>query len=174
MQVAAQAGYQVNMVDLNQEFIKKGENIILSSLERIARKKFAGDAAGHKQFIDEIMSRITLSTDSSKAASESQLIVEAIVENLQTKKTLFKTLDEAAPQNAIFASNTSSLPIADIAAATSRKDRFAGLHFFNPVPQMKLVEIIRIPETTDEVFNTLVDLTKKMGKVPVACKDTPG
>ncbi|KND01794.1 uncharacterized protein SPPG_03585 [Spizellomyces punctatus DAOM BR117] len=174
VQVAAQSGYHVNMVDLKEEFLAKGEKIITSSLKRVAKKKHGDDAAASKKFIDEVMSRISLSTDSNKAASESDLVVEAIVENIKTKQALFKALDEAAPKDAIFASNTSSLPIADIAAATNRKDKFAGLHFFNPVPQMKLVEIIRIPETSDEVFNTLSDVTKKMGKVPVACKDTPG
>ncbi|KAJ3187153.1 hypothetical protein HDU85_007191 [Gaertneriomyces sp. JEL0708] len=174
VQVAAQAGYKVAMVDLKEDFLKKGEKIITSSLKRVAKKKFNGDEAQIKTFTDEVMSRISLSTDSTKAVSDSQLVIEAIVENLDTKKALFKALDAAAPKDAIFASNTSSLPIADIAAATNRKDRFVGLHYFNPVPQMKLVEIIRIPETSDAVFQTLVDVSKKMGKVPVACKDTPG
>ncbi|KAI9101291.1 3-hydroxyacyl-CoA dehyrogenase [Phlyctochytrium arcticum] len=162
------------MVDLKQEYLGKGEKIITSSLKRVAKKKFGEDAAASQKYIDDVMSRITLSTDSEKAASESQLVIEAIVENLDTKRKLFKSLDAAAPSNAIFASNTSSLAIGDIAAATNRKDRFAGLHFFNPVPQMKLVEVIRIPETSDEVFTALYDLTKNMGKIPVACKDTPG
>ncbi|KAJ3009944.1 hypothetical protein HKX48_007661 [Thoreauomyces humboldtii] len=174
VQVAAQSGFHVNMVDLKEDFLAKGEKIITSSLKRIAKKKFADDSSGSQKFIDDVMSRITLTTDSNHAASESQLIIEAIVENLKTKQALFKGLDSAAPQDTIFVSNTSSLPIGDIASATNRKDRFAGLHFFNPVPQMKLVEIIRTNETSDSVFDTLAEVTKKMGKVPVACKDTPG
>ncbi|KAI8916562.1 3-hydroxyacyl-CoA dehydrogenase [Powellomyces hirtus] len=174
VQVAAQSGYHVNMVDLKEDFLAKGEKIITSSLKRVAKKKYADDAAGSQKFIDDVMSRITLSTNSEKAAAESQLVIEAIVENLKTKQALFKALDAAAPQETIFVSNTSSLPIGDIASATSRLDRFAGLHFFNPVPQMKLVEIIRTAETSEDVFHTLATVTKKMGKVPVACKDTPG
>ncbi|KAI8585371.1 3-hydroxyacyl-CoA dehydrogenase [Geranomyces variabilis] len=174
VQVAAQSGFEVNMVDLKPDFLAKGEKIITSSLKRVAKKKHAEDSAAQQRFIDDVMSRINLSTDSARAASESQLVIEAIVENLKTKQSLFKALDGAAPKETIFVSNTSSLPIGDIASATARKDRFAGLHFFNPVPQMKLVEIIRTAETSDQVFDTLFAVTKKMGKVPVACKDTPG
>ncbi|KAJ3299827.1 hypothetical protein HK104_006761 [Borealophlyctis nickersoniae] len=176
VQVAAQSGYNVTMVDLNQEYLSKGQKIISSSLKRVAKKKHGDDATTQQRFIDEVQSRISTSTDSAQAGSNSQLVVEAIVENLNTKQALFKALDAAAPKDTIFASNTSSLPIADIASIVSkdRLSRFAGLHFFNPVPQMKLVEIIRIPETSDEVFQTLEQVTRKMGKSPVSCKDTPG
>ncbi|KAI8825219.1 3-hydroxyacyl-CoA dehydrogenase [Fimicolochytrium jonesii] len=178
VQVAAQAGLHVYMVDLNDESLRKGEKIITSSLKRVAKKKFGGDAEGAdaRAYIDDVMSRVKLSKDSAAAASDSQLVVEAIVENLQTKQALFRGLDKAAPAETIFVSNTSSLPIGDIASATgaARQAQFAGMHFFNPVPQMKLVEIIRTPQTSDAVFDALVAVTKKIGKVPVACKDTPG
>ncbi|KAJ3044282.1 hypothetical protein HDV00_002602 [Rhizophlyctis rosea] len=176
VQVAAQSGYRVTMVDLNQDSLSKGQNIITSSLRRVAKKKYADDASAAQKFIDEVHSRIQTSTDSEKAASTSQLVVEAIVEHLPTKQKLFGALDSAAPKTTIFASNTSSLPISDIASSVSdeRRTRFGGLHFFNPVPQMKLVEIIRIPETSEDVFQSLYAVTKKMGKTPVACKDTPG
>jgi 3-hydroxyacyl-CoA dehydrogenase len=120
------------------------------------------------------MTRIKTSTDSAKAVGDADLVVEAIVENLDVKRKLFGALDAAAPKHTIFASNTSSLPIESIATSTKRLDRFGGLHFFNPVPQMKLVEVIRAPHTSDATFNALLAVTKKMGKVPVKCKDTPG
>ncbi|KAI8821662.1 3-hydroxyacyl-CoA dehydrogenase [Fimicolochytrium jonesii] len=161
VQVAAQSGFKVSMVDLTDDSLRKGEKIITSSLKRVAKKKFGGDVEGAeaRKYIDDIMSRITLSKDSGAAARDSQLVIEAIVENLKTKRALFKALDEAASASTIFA---------------SRQAHFAGLHFFNPVPQMKLVEVIRTPETVDAVFDSLVAVTKKMGKIPVACKDTPG
>ncbi|KAJ3416769.1 hypothetical protein HDV05_000143 [Chytridiales sp. JEL 0842] len=174
VQVAAQSKLNVTMVDLSQDTLDKGKTIISSSLKRIAKKKFEGDDAAQKAFVDDVFSRITTGTDSSKAAASSDLVVEAIVENLNVKRSLFSQLDAAAPAKTIFASNTSSLPIGDIASATKRLDRFAGLHYFNPVPQMKLVEIIRTQETSDGVFQALWDMSKTMGKVPVVCKDTPG
>ncbi|KAJ3205370.1 hypothetical protein HDU67_008889 [Dinochytrium kinnereticum] len=174
VQVAAQSKLSVTMVDLSEEAVTKGKGIITSSLKRVAKKKFAEDEAAQKAFVDDVFSRIATSTDAASAVKSTDLVVEAIVENLATKQTLFKHLDGVAQHSTIFASNTSSLPIADIASVTNRKDRFAGLHYFNPVPQMKLVEIIKTDQTSDEVFQSLVDMSKVMGKVPVACKDTPG
>ena len=101
-----------------------------------------------------------------KAVESTSLVIEAIVENLQVKQKLFRELDTAAPSQTIFASNTSSLPIAKIAESTQRKDRFGGLHFFNPVPQMKLVEVIKTAETSQETFDHLMAFSKKVGKVP--------
>ena len=133
VQVAAAAGFKVTMVDVNQEALDKGRQIILSSLQRIAKKKFEGqDAAVAQKFVSGVMDNVCTGLDSTVAAAKSDLIVEAIVENLAVKQKLFKALDAAAPAHAIFASNTSSLPIRSIAEATKRKDRFAGLHFFNP------------------------------------------
>merc|ERR1712136_288918 len=117
-------------------------------------------------FMADTLAKISTSTDA--------VAVEAIVENIGIKQKLFKSLDEVAPSHTIFTSNTSSLPIGDIAAATSRQDRFGGYHFFNPVPVMKLLEVVRIRETSDETFETLLDLGKKLGKSTVKCKDTPG
>ncbi|KAJ3106800.1 hypothetical protein HDU97_005507 [Phlyctochytrium planicorne] len=174
VQVAAQSKLSVTMVDLSEDAINKGKAIISSSLKRVAKKKFAEDEGAQKAFVDDVFTRISTSTDAGAAVKSSDLVVEAIVENLGTKQTLFKHLDSVAPKSTIFASNTSSLPIGDIASVTNRKDRFAGLHYFNPVPQMKLVEIIRTDQTSEEVFQSLVTLSKSMGKVPVACKDTPG
>ncbi|KAJ3065753.1 hypothetical protein HDU98_010877 [Podochytrium sp. JEL0797] len=170
-----QRGVQVTLVDVSQDRIDNGKKIIVQSLGRVAKKKFDADAVKMKDYVDSIVSGIHFKTDAGHAASESDLIIEAIVENLDAKQKLFRELDSRAPKSTIFASNTSSLPIAEIAKATlSRRDRFAGLHFFNPVPQMKLVEIVRTQELSDPVFASLKELVVGMGKVGVECKDTPG
>lgn len=176
VQVAAQANCKVTMVDTSDAAIQNGQSIIASSLKRVARKKFAEDEQQQKQFIDQVLANISTSTNAEQAVSNTDLVVEAIVENIDIKKKLFSSLDKAAPQDAIFCSNTSSLPIHAIADATKndRQTQFAGLHFFNPVPAMKLVEIVRTDLVTDDVFKSLQDFTVKLGKTPVACKDTPG
>ena len=174
VQVAAQAGYKVTMVDVQDNALEKGKKIISSSLGRIAKKKHADDPTSAKAFVDKIFENITTSTDAANAVAESDLVVEAIVENMQIKQNLFKILDVAAPSHTIFTSNTSSLPIGDICQVTNRESLFAGLHFFNPVPQMKLVEIISTPKTSPETFQKLSDFTQSLQKVPVSCKDTPG
>ncbi|EPB86492.1 3-hydroxyacyl-CoA dehydrogenase [Mucor circinelloides 1006PhL] len=176
VQVAAQAKYNVTMIDTTDAALENGKNIISKSLKRVARKKFADDETKQKQFIDETLQYVTLSKNVEEAAAKSDLIVEAIVENIDVKQKLFAQLDKVAPKDTIFCSNTSSLPVTQIAEATSdaRKERFAGLHFFNPVPAMKLVEIVRTDKVSDEVYTDLAEFTKKVGKTSVACKDTPG
>jgi len=124
--------------------------------------------------MSETMGKISTSTDAVATSVNTDVVIEAIVENLGVKQKLFKALDEAAPSHTIFTSNTSSLPITEIAQATSRMDRFGGYHFFNPVPVMKLLEVVRIRETSDQTFDALLDLGKKLGKSTVKCKDTPG
>ena len=144
------------------------------SLGRVVKKKFAADPAQGEAFMADTLAKISTSTDACAAAANTDVVIEAIVENIGVKRKLFKELDDAAPNHTIFTSNTSSLPITEIAQATSRLDRFGGYHFFNPVPVMKLLEVVRIRETSDETFNTLLDLGKKLGKSTVKCKDTPG
>lgn len=173
-QVAAQTNHNVVLVDVSDDLLKKSVANIDTSLKRIAKKKFEGDKDGAEKFIKDTLARLTTNVDAEKAVSNSDLVIEAIVENLAVKQKLFAGLDKAAPKNTIFASNTSSLPIKEIALTSERKDRFGGLHFFNPVPLMKLLEVIRIPETSDETFNLLLEFGKNMGKHTVSCKDTPG
>lgn len=173
-QVAAATNHNVVMVDQTQDILAKSIASIQKSLERVSKKMFDQDAQKQSAFVKDVMSRITTNTDAVAAAKNTDLVIEAIVENLEVKKRLFAALDAAAPKHTIFASNTSSLPIGDIAAATTRKDRFGGLHFFNPVPMMKLLEVVRIPETSQETFDRLVQLGKALGKTTVECKDTPG
>ncbi|KAJ3269968.1 hypothetical protein HDV01_000774 [Terramyces sp. JEL0728] len=176
VQVAAQAGYKVTMVDTSEKAIENGKSIINKSLSRVAKKKFNDDKVESKKFVDSVLANITTSNDPVKTVAKTDLVIEAIIENLGIKQSLFKELDAAAPAHTIFCSNTSSLPIGDIASATPavRQSKFAGLHFFNPVPQMKLVEIISTKDTEKSVFNALEEFTKRIKKVPVSCKDTPG
>lgn len=173
VQVSAQSGHQVTMVDLSPEALKKGTAAIQNSLVRIVKKKFT-DAAEGQQYVDKVMKNIQTSTSAEKAVQDADLVVEAIVENMRVKQDLFKTLDKAAPKKTIFTSNTSSLSITEISKATTRQDKFGGLHFFNPVPQMKLVEVIKTEMTSQDTFDNLLKFTEKIGKVPVKCKDTPG
>ncbi|EFX73881.1 hypothetical protein DAPPUDRAFT_57769 [Daphnia pulex] len=173
-QVAAQSGQNVTIVDLDRKVVEKAQNAINTSLQRVAKKLFKDDLAKADKFLTNSMSRLMLSTNPEEAVGQSDLVVEAIVEKLRIKQNLFKTLDTVAPTHTIFASNTSSLPIGEIAEATQRKDRFVGLHFFNPVPVMKLLEVIRIPETSDDTYNRVMDWGKSVGKQTVTCKDTPG
>jgi len=173
-QVAAQAGNRVHLVDINETAVTAAQQRINESIKRVAKKKFKDDAEGAEKFISSSISQLTASTDSSAAAAQSDLVIEAIVENLSTKQKLFSALDKVAPAHTIFASNTSSLSIADIASTSTRLDRFAGLHFFNPVPVMKLLEVVRIPETSEETYDSIVAWGNAIGKVTVQCKDTPG
>lgn len=173
-QVAAQTGHTVKLVDVSEEVLQKSHKNIEKSLGRVVKKKYESDPEGGSKFLKETMGRLSISTDATAAAAQSDLVIEAIVENLEIKQKLFSALDEAAPQHVIFASNTSSLPIGDIASATNRQDRFGGLHFFNPVPVMKLVEVVKAKETSEETFKSLRDFGKAMGKATVDCKDTPG
>ncbi|XP_065831433.1 hydroxyacyl-coenzyme A dehydrogenase, mitochondrial-like isoform X1 [Oscarella lobularis] len=173
-QVAAQNGHDVNLVDQTDELLQGADRRIRSSLERVAKKTFPDDVTKAKDFLEKSTSRLNYSTNALSAAAQSNLVIEAIVENMETKQKLFQDLDSAAPKHTVFASNTSSLSISRIASATQRKDRFGGLHFFNPVPVMKLVEVVRTAETSQETFDYLTEFGKSVGKKPVSCRDTPG
>jgi len=173
-QVAAQAGQQVTIVDQQQDLLDKSVKGIQSSLQRVVKKKFADDPKAGEEFVKKTIGLIKTTVSAEDAVKETDLVIEAIVENIEIKQKLFASLDAAAPAGVIFASNTSSLSIAEIASATKRQDRFGGLHFFNPVPMMKLLEVIRIPQTSDETNQKITDWGKAIGKTTIACKDTPG
>eukprot|EP00088_Acartia_fossae_P022767 TRINITY_DN2388_c0_g1_i1.p2 TRINITY_DN2388_c0_g1~~TRINITY_DN2388_c0_g1_i1.p2 ORF type:complete len:309 (-),score=108.68 TRINITY_DN2388_c0_g1_i1:223-1149(-) len=173
-QVGAQTGHKVTLVDISPEVLAASEKRMGDSIARVAKKQFKDDPAAAAGFKDKVMSNVSTATSANKALETADLVVEAVVENMGLKQKLFKEYDAIAPAKTIFASNTSSLPIAEIASATSRLDRFGGLHFFNPVPVMKLLEVVRIPETSDETFNAMIEWGKAMKKVTVDCKDTPG
>jgi len=173
-QVAAQTGHKFTVVDLNQEMLDRSKTRISDSIKRVAKKKFKDDEAGANSFVESALAKVSCATQANEALASADLLVEAVVENMELKQKLFSEWDKIAPAKTIFASNTSSLPISEIAAKTSRADRFGGLHFFNPVPVMKLLEVVRIPETSDATYNAMVDWGQALGKATVECKDTPG
>uniref|UniRef100_A0A7N5JK92 Hydroxyacyl-coenzyme A dehydrogenase, mitochondrial n=1 Tax=Ailuropoda melanoleuca TaxID=9646 RepID=A0A7N5JK92_AILME len=138
--VAAATGHTVVLVDQTEDILAKSKKGIEESLRKVAKKKFAENPKAGDEFVEKTLSSISTSTDAASVVHSTDLVVEAIVENLKVKSELFTRLDKFASEHTIFASNTSSLQITNIANATTRQDRFAGLHFFNPVPLMKLVE----------------------------------
>ncbi|AST93788.1 3-hydroxybutyryl-CoA dehydrogenase [Sutcliffiella cohnii] len=167
-QVCAQAGYDVIVNDVKQESLDKGLANITKNLNRNVEK---GRMTEEEK--EATVNRLTW-TQAIEDASSVDIVIEAAVENMDIKKSIFKTLDQHAPAHAILATNTSSLPITEIAAVTSRPEKVIGMHFMNPVPVMKLVEIIRGLQTADEVYNSIEDMTKKLAKVPVEVNDFPG
>ncbi len=167
-QVLAQTGYQVLMNDIKEEFVQRGLAKITKQLDRDIQK---GRRTEEEKAA--LLSRIEASTNL-EDAKDVQLVIEAATENKEIKLEIFRRLDEIAPEEAIFASNTSSLPITEIAAVTNRPGKVIGMHFFNPVPVMKLVEVNRGLATSDETFSIVEDLAKEMKKVPVPIKDFPG
>jgi 3-hydroxybutyryl-CoA dehydrogenase len=167
-QVFAAAGFDVTLHDLKQEFVVRGLAVISKNLTRQVEK---GRMSEEEK--TAVLNRITPSIDLQNAKNV-DLVVEAVVENMEVKTNLFAQLDEIAPEHTILASNTSSLPITEIAAATKRPEKVIGMHFMNPVPVMKLVEIIRGLATADEVYQVIEDITKKLNKVPVEVNDFPG
>ncbi|KAM0789893.1 hypothetical protein ACM66B_006735 [Microbotryomycetes sp. NB124-2] len=176
VQVAAHNGIKVVMTDVSDAALDNGRSIITKSLTRVARKLHPDNESEQKKLIDATFSNITTTTSAAEAVKDTDLVIEAIVENLGTKQELFRRLDELAPKHTIFASNTSSLSISKIAETCSeeRQTKFGGFHAFNPVPQMKLVEIVRTDKTDEETREALLDVCKRMKKTPVNCKDTPG
>src|ERR1041385_6023107 len=157
-QVAARAGYDVIMHDVHDEFLDRGMGAIDRSLQRDVDKERL-DAAGKQA----IMGRIKTTTDFA-TFKEAEFIVEAVIEDLGTKTQVFKMLDEVTPPHAILASNTSSISITKLAAATKRPDKVIGMHFMNPVPVMKLVEVIRGMATSDETYEKVRTLCEQLGK----------
>ena len=167
-QVCAQAGFDVKLNDMKPEFFERGLGVITKNLSRDVEK-------GRKTEEEKqaILSRITMSLTLQDAA-DVDIVIEAAVENMDIKQSIFKQLDEIAPKHAILATNTSSLPITEIAAVTNRPQQVIGMHFMNPVPVMKLVEIIRGLATTDEVYQAVEEMTRKLDKTPVEVNDFPG
>jgi 3-hydroxybutyryl-CoA dehydrogenase len=165
-QVAAQvAQYQVYVRDIKQEFLDNGMKMINDSLQRFVKKGEMTEAQ-----MNEVLSRIHPTLDLKEAVSDADLVIEAVTENPELKKKVLAEADAQAKPEAIIASNTSSISISEIASATKRPEKFAGMHFFNPPQLMKLIEIIRGAKTSDETLNTIVEVTKKMGKEPVVVK----
>jgi len=167
-QTAAAAGFSVIMCDVSQEFVDRGVANISKSLDRFVKKETMTEDQKN-----EVLGRITTTTDL-EALSACTLVVEAASENFDIKKQIFQKLDEVCPAETILSSNTSSISITKIAATTKRADKVIGMHFFNPVPLMKLVEVIRGIATSDETYATVKELSEQLGKVPVECNDSAG
>jgi len=167
-QVAARAGYSVIMHDVREEFLERGLKTIDKSLQRDVEKERL-DAAGKQN----VIARIRTTTDFS-AFKEATFVVEAVLEDLGVKTQVFTMLDEVTPSRAILASNTSSISITKLGAATQRPDRVIGMHFMNPVPVMKLVEVIRGMATSDETYQSVKTLSEQLGKTALDCQDSPG
>ncbi|MCH8935584.1 MAG: 3-hydroxybutyryl-CoA dehydrogenase [Gemmatimonadetes bacterium] len=167
-QVAASSGHTTIVRDVADEFNRKGKAAITKSLDKFVEK---GKMSAEDR--DATLARLTFTTNVSDL-KDSDIIVEAITEDLELKNTLWKELDALCPDHTIFASNTSSLTIAAMAAATSRPDRFVGLHFFNPVPLMKLVEVVRTVTTSAESFDRAMEFARSLRKEPIAAKDNSG
>lgn len=167
-QVSAQAGFQTVAREIDDDLLKKGLAGIEKQLNRLVEKeKIAGEAR------DAARARIT-GTTSLKELADCDLIIEAVVEDLKVKNAIWRELDEICPRGTIFASNTSSLTIADMAAATKRPERMIGLHFFNPVPVMQLVEVVRTIATDRAVFERGMEFARSLGKEPIECRDNSG
>ncbi|WP_421805599.1 3-hydroxyacyl-CoA dehydrogenase family protein [Flagellimonas sp.] len=167
--VFAQNGYKVNLVDISQASLDKGLATITKNLDRMMAKEVI-DASKK----EATLANITTYTNLKEGVSNTDLVVEAATENLDIKLQIFKDLDEVCEPSAILATNTSSISITQIGAATNRPEKVIGMHFMNPVPIMKLVEIIRGYSTSDEVTETIMELSKKLGKTPTEVNDYPG
>ncbi len=167
--VFAQNGFQVNLIDISENAIQKGLVTISNNLDRmVAKEKIT--ATDKSQTLDNISTLTSIK----EGVKEVDLVIEAAIENADLKLKIFKELDEFSPKNAILASNTSSISITKIAAVTSRPEKVIGMHFMNPVPIMKLVEIIRGYSTSNEVTQMIMELSKKIDKIPVEVNDYPG
>ena len=167
-QTAANAGFEVIICDVNAELLERGLANIGKSLNRFVKKETMTEEQK-----SEVLGRIK-TTSSLEELAGCSLVVEAATENFEIKKTIFETLDRITDADAILSSNTSSISITKIAAATKRPDKVIGMHFFNPVPLMKLVEVIRGIATSDETYAKVKGLSEKFGKVPVECNDSAG
>jgi 3-hydroxybutyryl-CoA dehydrogenase len=165
----AQSGFKVNLVDVSQEALDKGLKTITTNLDRIIAK---GNLSEEQKA--ETLGNITTFTALQDAVGNADLIVEAATENQELKLKIFGQMDQFAPENCILATNTSSISITKIAASTKRADKVIGMHFMNPVPIMKLVEIIKGYSTSKETFDSIYEMSKTLGKVPVEVNDYPG
>ena len=167
--VFAQHGWQVTLIDVQIAQLNKAIATITKNLERMVSKGTIEEATKN-----DTLARLTICERIEEGVKDQELVVEAATENQQIKLDIFKTIDQFAPANCILASNTSSIPIQTIAAVTQRADKVIGMHFMNPVPVMKLVEIINGPATSKEVTNQIVTISKELNKVPCVVNDFPG
>lgn len=167
--VFAQTGHHVSLIDINQEALDRALQTISKNIDRqVAKGIFSEDEK------KEILGRVKTYTELSDGVKNAELVVEAATENIEIKLELFRKIDKLSPESCILASNTSSISITKIAAVTNRPSQVIGMHFMNPVPVMKLIEVIRGYATSDEVTNQIMDLSRSLGKDPVEVNDYPG
>lgn len=167
--VFAQNDFNVNLVDISEDALKRALSSIEKNLDRMLDKEKITEQTKHAT-----LNNISLFTDLENGAEKADLVVEAATENVELKKKIFSQIDQLAPTGAILATNTSSISITQIAAVTNRPEKVIGMHFMNPVPIMKLIEVIRGYSTSDEVTQKIMSLSKSLGKVPVEVNDYPG
>ncbi len=167
--VFAQFGYTVKLCDVKQDYLDRALQTITKNLDRQIKKEVINETQKK-----EILDSISVTTDLASAAADSSLVIEAVTEDINVKTAIFKTVDEKAPADAIIASNTSSISITELAAITKRPDKVIGMHFMNPVPMMKLVEVIRGLATSDDTYTRTKEIAETLQKVPVEVNDYPG
>ena len=168
-QVSAQAGYETTMVDIKQEFLDRGMNMIRNSLSKFVQKEKI-----KQEDMDKALARLHTSIDMRNAAKDGDYVIEAVFERAEVKLPIFGQLEEICPRETILASNTSGIPVSLLASATKRPDKVIGAHFMNPVPLMKGVEIVKTLLTSEETLEVSLDFVKSMGKETVVVKDSPG
>jgi len=168
-QISAEAGYEVSMRDIEDRFVQGGLNIIKKNYERaISKGKMTKDQA------DALLSKVKGTLDIAEGVKGAQVIIEAVIENMDLKKQVYKELDQLCAKDTVLATNTSGLSITEIASMTKRPEKVIGMHFFNPVPVMKLVEIIKGQSTSEETFAVIRALSEKLGKTPITVNEAPG
>ncbi|WP_143713170.1 3-hydroxybutyryl-CoA dehydrogenase [Candidatus Kryptobacter tengchongensis] len=167
--VLSQNGYLVNLIDINKSVLEKAINVIRQNMDRQIKKGLMTEEEK-----EQAIARINTLTSLESGAKDADFVIEAATENVKIKKDIFKSLDLVCKPETILATNTSSISITEIASATNRPDKVIGMHFFNPVPVMKLVEIIRGHDTSDETFRITKELAERLGKTTVEVKDYPG
>lgn len=168
-QVSAESGYEVSMRDIEDRFVQGGLNIIKKNYERAISK-----GKMNKEQADAVLSRVKGTLDMGEAVKGAAVVIEAVIENMDLKKQVYKELDQLCAKDTILATNTSGLSITEIASMTKRPEKVIGMHFFNPVPVMKLVEIIRGQATSEETFEVIKALSEKFGKTPITVNEAPG
>ncbi len=168
VQVCAQAGYQVTMRDIEQRFIDNGMNMIRKNLANDVRK-----GRKSQEEVDAILARITPTVELKTAAADADIVVEVVIEVMDVKKKVFRELEEIIPERCLIFSNTSGLSLTEMAAATKRPDRFIGTHFFNPVPVMQLLEVIKAYDTSEETLNAALDWGTRIGKECIVVEEGP-
>ena len=167
--VFAQSGFKVTLVDISDKALEKAIATITKNLDRMINKEKIS-----AQDKENTLNNISTNNSIQSGVKNAELIVEAATENTELKLSIFKEMDSSSPENCILATNTSSISITQIAAVTDRPDKVIGMHFMNPVPIMKLIEVIKGYSTSNEVLNTIMELSKKLGKIPVEVNDYPG